>query len=584
MAISLESPTYKLTFTDGTFITLLNSNSDVSHVYEGGEYTFILPNYYIGDFDTWLGSVTKYDKNGNKYEFSNMGVIINDTQDFRRTGNKMAFSYDPVEDKLYFNYIYPPPELLPSLNTNDRAVYGTLYNGDTSGTAYNSIGEAIATGEDFYDRLSYGWYSISNILTRNDDIPFHGANAFCGNHNERTLTQLIWNSSGTGALVDINNFSELIEDFDPEPEPIPDDDPYTPGDDETQPGGGDGDHDNGSDPIDFPSLPSVSAVDTGFITLFNPSLRELQDLSDYLWSPLFDVDTVKKLFADPMDVFLGLSIVPVQVPNGSSKTVKVAGISTGISMTLAASQYVEVDCGSINVKEFWGAYLDYEPYTKAELYLPYIGTHPISIDDIMGKTITIKYHVDILSGACVAYVKCGNSILYSFIGQCSSSIPINSSDWTNVINGALTIATAIGTMVATGGASAPMASGASGEAGAAAAATAREASKTAAMIRGASTIASTAVNVMKPSIEKSGSISGTGGMMAVQKPYLIITRPRQAVPGSQNHFMGYPSFITSVIGTLSGYTEVEEVHLEGIPATDSELAEIESLLRGGVYL
>lgn len=389
------------------------------------------------------------------------------------------------------------------------------------------------------------------------------------------------------SAMDFTDITENVKDdikteIDPPKEP----DPYDPsGDEGTEPGGGGGHHDLDSDDIDIPSLPSLSAVDTGFITLFNPTLSQLQALADYLWSPLFDIDTVKKLFADPMDVFLGLSIVPVAVPDGGSKVVKVAGISTGVSMTTAARQYVEVNCGSITINEYWGAYLDYDPYTKAELYLPYIGTHPIAIDDIMGKTIAIRYHVDILSGACVAYVKCGSSVLYTFIGQCSSSIPINRSDWTNVINGALNIATAIGTMVATGGASAPMSSGSAAEAGAAAgAATAEEAAKKAAMIKGASNIASTAVNVMKPSIEKSGAVSGTGGMMAIQKPYLIITRPRQAVPTNQKHYMGYPSFITTYISALNGYTEMEYVHLEGISATDNEIGEIESLLKGGVYL
>ena len=235
-----------------------------------------------------------------------------------------------------------------------------------------------------------------------------------------------------------------------------------------------------------------------------------------------------------------------------------------------------------SIGEYWKAYLDYEPYTKAELYLPYIGTHPISVDDIMGKTIKVVYHVDLVSGACTAYVKCGASVLYSFIGQCASSIPIGGNDWTSVISGALTIATAIGSMVASGGASAPMAGEA---AGGEAAGAAVEAAKTkAAMIRTVGGAASTAVNVLKPSIGKSGSMSGTGGLMGIQKPYLILTRPRQAVPASQNHFMGYPSFMTSVVGSLSGYTEMEYIHLEGINATDNELAEIEQLLKGGVYL
>lgn len=334
-------------------------------------------------------------------------------------------------------------------------------------------------------------------------------------------------------------------------------DPYGNGGGTSETGGGTGTFDGTSDNVDFPSLPTVSAVNTGFITLFNPSISQLNSLSSYMWSSAFDLNTFRKLFANPMDCILGLSIVPVAIPKGGTVDVTVGNISTGVSMTKAETQYVEVDCGTLNVEEYWGAYLDYDPYTKAELYLPYIGIHAISVDDIMNKPVHIKYHVDILSGACTAYVKCGGSVLYTFIGQCSSSIPVTGNDWTNVINGVLSIAGAVGSMVATGGASAPMAS---------------------------NIIASTAVNGMKPSIEKSGSMSGTGGMLAVQTPYLILTRPRQAVPSGQNQFMGYPSFITENLGSISGYTEIESIHLENIPATGQELSEIESLLKEGVIL
>lgn len=326
----------------------------------------------------------------------------------------------------------------------------------------------------------------------------------------------------------------------------------------TNSGGGTGSLDGTSDDVDIPSLPTLSAVDTGFITLFNPTIAQLKNLANYMWNgSLFDLNTWQKLFANPMDAILGLSIVPVAVPNGSTGEVTVGNISTGISMTKAASQYVEVDCGTINVNEYWGAYLDYDPYTKAAIYLPYCGIHPIAVDDIMGKAVHVVYHVDILSGACCAYVKCGGSVLYSFIGQCSSSIPISGTDFTNVINGVISAAANVGSMVATGGATAPLA---------------------------VPQLAQTAVNSMKPSIEKSGSMIGTGGMMAVQTPYLILTRPRQALPARQNTFTGYPSFITESLADLSGYTEIEEIHLENISATESELSEIEKLLKSGVIL
>lgn len=333
-------------------------------------------------------------------------------------------------------------------------------------------------------------------------------------------------------------------------------DPYNPGGGSGT-GGGSGDFDGTSENINIPDLPTLSAVDTGLISLFNPSVGELKSLANYLWGDVFDISTWKKILADPMDAILGLSIVPVNVPSFGSAPITIGNISTGLSMTKASSQYVSVDCGTINVNEYWGAYLDYSPYTQAEIYLPFIGIHPLTIDDIMGKPVHVVYHIDVLSGACCAYVQCGGSVLYSFVGQCSCSIPITSNDWTNVINGALSIAGAIGSMVASGGATAPMS---------------------------AMGMASTAVNSLKPTVEKSGSMGGMGGMLGVKKPYIILTRPRQAVPARQNTFTGYPSFITKKLSECSGYTEVESIHLENVPATDGELKEINDLLKSGVII
>ena len=149
----------------------------------------------------------------------------------------------------------------------------------------------------------------------------------------------------------------------------------------------------------------------------------------------------------------------------------------------------------------------------------------------------------------------GKSCLYAFNGQCSIPIPITATNYTNTINGIINVAASLGTMVATGGATAPLA---------------------------AATLASTITNQMKPTVEKSGAISGPGGVMGIQTPYLILTRPRQALPSKQNTFTGYPSFITVTLGELSGYTEVHSIHLENIPATADELSEIETLLKGGV--
>lgn len=359
-------------------------------------------------------------------------------------------------------------------------------------------------------------------------------------------------------------------------------DPYAGAGDSTT-GGGDGTFTGDNDPVNIPSLPTVGATDAGFITLFAPTTTQLKNLASYMWSSLFDIDgtvnALKKLFADPMDCILGLSVVPVSVPTSGVQDVAIGNLLTTVAMNVASQQYIEVDCGSIDFtnKKYFGSYLDYEPYTKIAVFLPYCGVHQLSADDIMGRVVALKYHVDILTGSCVAFLKCGDSVLYEFNGACASNIPVNSLNYASTIENAIRIAVNIGTTVATAGAAAPL-TGTN--------AVARETARNVgtALSVGGST-AEGALS-MKPSIGRSGALGGTTGLMGNQTPYFIITRPSICVPKNQNKYKGYPSFIETKIGDLvgQGYTEFDTVLIDAQYLTDNEENELETILKGGVYL
>ena len=342
---------------------------------------------------------------------------------------------------------------------------------------------------------------------------------------------------------------------------IPSTDPYADLNDTSTTGGGGGIGvaSDTSDTIDFPATPSLDAVSTGFINLFTPTLSQLNSLASWMWDDTNDiVNNILKLFTNPMEVILGLSILGVTAPTSGSSTVQLGNVSTNVSMDKLSSQFFTVDCGTLNVLEIWGAYVDYAPYTKASIYLPFIGTHQINIDEIMDKSVHLIYTIDALSGACVANLKCDDAILYSYIGQCSASIPITGSDYTNMINGIISIAGSVGSMIASGGATAPLVLPA---------------------------MASNAVNNLKPDIQHSGSLSGTGGIMGVKTAYLIFERPNLCLTSYQNKSIGYPSYIYENVGDLSGYTVFEEIKIQGNShMTQGELEEIDKIMKTGVFL
>lgn len=338
-------------------------------------------------------------------------------------------------------------------------------------------------------------------------------------------------------------------------------DPYNPSG-ISQGGGGGGTFDGSSTPVNHPGLPSIQLADTGFLSLYSPSISQVNAMANYMWSDGFSLDDFKKLFADPMQAILSFHAVPVSVPAGTNRPVKLGNIDTGVYMPLVTNQWVTVDCGTLTLPEYWGAYLDYNPYTRLQLYLPYIGVCTVSADDIIAKPLSLHYNVDVLSGACVATLMCGGTVLYNWQGAAAMQIPFTTLTYGNLLGSVLSVAGAgIGlaaSAIASGGASLTAAVGAATMAG------------------------SAAVNSQKENIGHGGGVSGTAGFMGIQTPYFILSRPSLCLPENQNDFIGYPSFTTVKLSSLSGFTRVHEIHLEQIAATKDELTELETLLKEGV--
>ena len=334
------------------------------------------------------------------------------------------------------------------------------------------------------------------------------------------------------------------------------------------PGGGDGDI--GVDPENIekatiPALPTLSAVDAGMITMYYATNGQLNALASYLWTNIYDLEAnFVKLFSSPMDCIIGLGIVPVVPTLGSAAAVKFGNINTSVFMTKLASQFAEKDMGTISVPKWIGSFLDYSPYVKLSLYLPYIGYRELSADDIVGDTIHVVYHIDCLTGGCCAFVETGKKgLLYTFNGSCIANVPLTATNYSTAIQNAVSAVGAGLTTIA-------------GIATGAAPVTAMG------IASGLSNAANTAIN-SKPSVQRSGSMGGAAGLMSYQKPMLIIERPRMCVPLNLNHFKGNTLYVTRQLSACQGFTQIDMINLDGVPCTSTERKELETILHEGVY-
>lgn len=348
--------------------------------------------------------------------------------------------------------------------------------------------------------------------------------------------------------------------------------------------GGNGDGDNGSDNINVPELPDNDLTASGSVRLYAPSAAQLAQFMQYLHSASLP-EAVMKMWQNPIQGIISIHYMPYAVATNGNEEVGFMGLSTGITLNVG-KQWQTLDFG----KKYLGTstrncYLDRSPYTKVSIYLPGIGIRQLSTDDVMGKYIWVQYNCDNVSGQCVAFILVGSSennrsVKYTFCGSLAAPFPISQANWGQTYAAAATLAAgALANGISAAGAAATGAGGAAAGTGGAAALQA---------VGGAlgtvADIGSSVASLAKPSVTRSGTISGTTSIFTVKKPYLIVERPHVWDFKNANKMKGYACGITLKLSEIKGYTEVERIHLTGIPATQPELDEIERLLIGGVIL
>lgn len=354
-----------------------------------------------------------------------------------------------------------------------------------------------------------------------------------------------------------------VKDVDP-----PSDDPYSGLNGESEISG------DGTGSVSIPSLPPASATATGIIGLFSPTEAQMRSLASFMWTDFGGtgstmeqiaqeiVEALKRSISNPLDYIVGLNIIPSQgLTLGDMSNIRFGYVSSGVSMQRLDSQYFVVDCGSVTFSPVCGdTFLDYAPYSKFSIYLPYIGMQKLDANDCVGHTIGVIYHGDVVTGGVTAYITKDGSVLYQFSGSCALSIPLTADGWGSTISAVVQIATSVVT------------SGhATGVAGA-----------TASMAKGASNVAANP-SLLSPEVRRSGAVSGSAGCMGVQFPYIIREAVRFHSTAYFNTVSGYPSYYFRKFSDLAGFTVVHECHLNDIGnATRDEISEIEGLLKEGV--
>lgn len=287
-------------------------------------------------------------------------------------------------------------------------------------------------------------------------------------------------------------------------------------------------------------------------TTFKMTKDRLQQLGRFLWgSNIFD--NFSLICNNPIENIISCKSIPLSL-DGSTQKIILGNVDTGVNGDKVSNNFAKQNIGSITITEKYHNFLDYAPYTNVIIYLPYVGFKELDTNLVMGKTLSISYTVDIITGGCLCQIKSNNVKLYEFNGNMGIDIPITASNRAQVEAGYISSGIGIASSVASGN------------------------------IVGAVT---SLINSAESQYHYASTSSPNPMCVASTNRtcYVILDRPTYQTLKSFNHTRGKKCYLTKTINTLKGYTICDEhIDLSGIMATDSEKEELIKILSGGFFV
>lgn len=243
------------------------------------------------------------------------------------------------------------------------------------------------------------------------------------------------------------------------------------------------------------------------------------------------------------------------------------------------------NCGSVSVPYKYASetFLDMEPYTSVQCFLPYIGIIDLHANDVLGYTISCTYVVDLVTGMCTAFLDNGRYTIVTASGKIGVDLTVTGND-------VITQSERMANSYITAGTSAV-------QNGIALVSSAMTENVTGVISGATNMIGSVAQNAVSIANAKRGvptaigSGSGFASTYSNQYPQIIVSRPAVKIPATYGHSNGYLYTFTDRIINLQGkgFTLLENPDLTGVctangnPLTEEELNIIYGILTSGFY-
>lgn len=161
--------------------------------------------------------------------------------------------------------------------------------------------------------------------------------------------------------------------------------------------------------------PSEERVD--FFTIYEPTNENMQKINDAIFINAADGTTI-----NVQQYFSSYKKFYCKIPVAGYKQLKGGRYDFGEQAPYVKEHTIVVDCGSVEIPEQYQSLLDYSPFSRLTIYLPFVGFQELDDKLVVGHTLKVQYTVDVLSGRCLAQLYVDSTDLKSCFAEYGGTI------------------------------------------------------------------------------------------------------------------------------------------------------------------
>lgn len=132
-----------------------------------------------------------------------------------------------------------------------------------------------------------------------------------------------------------------------------------------------------------------------FFTVYIPTNENMEVINNAIFLQGSETVDVMHYFSSYKKFFC---IIPIE----GYKQLKASKYDFGVTAPYTKSYTLDIDCGSIQIDETFNSVMDYAPFSRLTIFLPFIGFQELDVSMVMNNTLHVVYTVDVLSGRCLA--------------------------------------------------------------------------------------------------------------------------------------------------------------------------------------